>query len=151
MPCAQILITWSDDKALTPDDAAMGGSQSPSDCFIVPTFCELLPDIYRLFTLYCDSSDAVAESVHPDVDPPRALGLGALLRLLRDASVLDNEVRRKYPFDRPQNYKTNMSWINCRYHWLQWTQSWHPSSESRPATFLSRLLPVFRSVTSVPH
>ncbi len=36
--------------------------------------------------------------MHPDADPPRYLGLGALLRLLRDASILDNEVREKDTF-----------------------------------------------------
>ena len=89
-----MLIAWSDDKAQTTEDVPSSSSQSAADCFIVPTFCELLPDIYRLFVIYSEASAAAPQFVHPDVDAPRFLGLGALLRLLRDASILDNEVRR---------------------------------------------------------
>jgi hypothetical protein len=73
-------------------DDAVASSQGPADCFTVPTFCELFLDIYRLFNFYSAASDAVPDSLHPDTDEPRLLGLGALLRLLRDANVLDNEV-----------------------------------------------------------
>jgi hypothetical protein len=90
----QVLISWSDEKVQAADDAAIGRTHDPYDCFIVPTFCELLPDIYRLFVSYADSSEAALDFVHPDVDAPHFLSLGAFLRLLRDASILDNEVRR---------------------------------------------------------
>ena len=89
-----MLIAWSDDKAQMTEDSSSNRSQSLADCFVVPTFCELLPDIYRLFVIYSETSAAAPQFVHPDIDAPRFLGLGALLRLLRDASLLDNEVRK---------------------------------------------------------